>query len=94
MFLLKRHGLTGLDIDYVNRLSDAECAWYEKFARNYYDGDGDQSIAHKKEANRRRYRAKKADAMRVADASPVWPEDAKDSLDPEKLYLLREAFKK
>jgi len=91
-FLKKRHALAGFDSDYIGKLNSAEVVWFEQFSRNYYDGlrDG-QSEENFKEANRRRYRAKVADALsKVVLSFEAAPTDVVDDLDPEKILMILE----
>ena len=92
-FLKKRHQQTGFDSDYIDKLSDSELAWLEQFARDYYDGDSNQANQeHKKEANKRRYRAKHCDSLNKISILQSTPEQV-DDCDPEKILLLKELLK-
>ena len=89
-FLLRRHRQCGFDVDYLTQLNSDQLTWLEGFARRYYNGENEPDPIRRKEANRRRYSAKNADAMRVAKFSENLDNNNVDDLDPEKLVLLGE----
>jgi hypothetical protein len=89
-FLARRHKLCGFDADYLDKLSPDELVWFEDFARKYYEGDGETNPLYKREANHRRYMAKKADAMSMStELTDQHMEHDLDDLTPERLLLLK-----
>jgi hypothetical protein len=89
-FLLRRHRQTGADYDYLTKLTSEQLSWLEQFTRRYYNAENEADPVLRKEANRRRYSAKNADAMRIARSYENLDTNNIDDLDPEKLVLLAE----
>lgn len=89
-FLRDRHANAGFDVDYLQKLNGDELAFLEDFARKYYGGDPQQPMAHKKEANQRRYRAERADAMGRADFGSIDFDSELNISTPESYLLLKE----
>ena len=90
-FLQRRHGLAGMDMDYLGKLSNEELEWLEGFSRNFYGGGKAQSPEHKRESTHREYMAKRADAQCIAEPLSD-AESQHDDLDPETLLILRESL--
>lgn len=89
LFLMRRHALTGADMDYLNKLSPSELAWLEGFLRSFYDG-ADPDPAQRKAANRRRYSAKCADAMGKSAPLAAAAEGATTATAEDLLILMEE----
>ena len=82
----------GLDIDYLDKLSDEELAWYVDFVKRYYGGQS-SDLEERQDCNRRSYLAKQADAMSLS-VSIDDLEAPKNISNPEEILILLEDYRK